>query len=351
MYNMGDSSFEKRPPTMSKSVAEAALLRIRDYCAANDINEITITLHGGEPLLVKRPWYSWFFGKAADIFGSQLKVDFALQTNGILLTNEWIDFLVGNNIGFGISVDGPSDIHDKFRVDHKGRGTYAKTEAAIKRCASRPDIAGKWGILAVANPNYSSVLIFDHLRQLGVTKFDFLLPDHHHDNPPVWHPGALSRFYIELFDHWYRQNDPNIHIRFFESIIKAMFGQPTGIDALGVHPVSEIVIETDGGLEPLDVLRTCANGYTNQNLNVLTHTIDDLRNTDVFKLGLFNQDDLPATCIDCHAYDICGGGYLPHRFSRERQFKNKSIHCDTLMDLFQHVHGVVSQDYSKAASL
>jgi uncharacterized protein len=152
MYNMGDLSFEGRPPTMSKSVAEGALTRIHDYCVANNLDEITITLHGGEPLLVKRAWYSWFLGKAASIFGKDVKISFALQTNGILLTDEWIDFLVENNIGFGISVDGPADIHDKFRVDHKGRGTYAKTEAAIKRCAARPDIAGEWGVLAVAKP-------------------------------------------------------------------------------------------------------------------------------------------------------------------------------------------------------
>ena len=336
---------------MSREVAESALRRIRDYCFANDIDEITITLHGGEPLLVKRPWYSWFLDTAASIFGSDVRVNFALQTNGILLTNEWIDFLIGNNIGFGISVDGPAEIHDRFRIDHKGRGTYAKTEAAITRCASRTEIDGKWGILAVANPNYSSVEIFDHLRKLGVTKFDFLLPDHHHDNPPEWKAAELSRFYIDLFDHWYGQNDPAIRVRFFESIIKAMLGQPTGIDALGVHPVSEVVIETDGGLEPLDVLRTCANGYTNQNLNVRTNSIEELRNTNVFRLGLYNQDDLPPACMDCPAYEICGGGYLPHRFSQESQFKNKSIHCGTLLDLFQHVHSVVSRDLSTAASL
>lgn len=351
MYNMGDLSFEGRPPTMSKAVAEAALTRIHEYSLANKIDEITITLHGGEPLLVKRSWYSWFLGKAASIFGHNVKIAFALQTNGILLTDEWIDFLVEHNIGFGISVDGPADIHDKFRVDHKGRGTYAKTEVAIKRCASRPDIAEEWGILAVANPNYSSVRIFDHLRALGVKKFDFLLPDHHHDNPPPWNSGELSRFYIELFDHWYEQNDSSVRIRFFESIIKGMLGYPTGIDALGVHPISEIVVETDGSLEPLDVLRTCANGYTNQRLNVLTHTIDDLRDTEVFRLGLLNQDHLPRACMDCEAYEICGGGYLPHRFSRETQFNNRSIHCETLLDLFQHIHGVVSRDFDKAASL
>ncbi len=336
---------------MSKAVAEAALRRIRDYCIANKLAEIIITLHGGEPLLVKRSWYSWFLAEAAGIFGEDVKVEFALQTNGILLTDEWIDFLVESDIGFGISIDGPADIHDKFRIDHKGRGTYAKTESAIRRCASRLDIAGKWGVLAVANPNYSSIKIFNHLRHLGVTKFDFLLPDHHHDNPPPWKAEELSRFYIQLFDHWYQRNDPSVRIRFFESIVKGLLGQPTGIDALGVHPISEIVIETDGGLEPLDVLRTCANGYTNQSITVLSDTIEDLRNTEVFKLGLFNQDYLPNACTDCEAYEICGGGYLPHRFRRETQFRNKSIHCQTLLDLIRHVHGVVSRDVDRATLL
>jgi uncharacterized protein len=351
MYNLGDESFKKRPPTMSKAVARAALVRIRHYCIENSLRDILITFHGGEPLLVKRAWYAWFLTEAKALFGDEVAATFALQTNGILLDDAWIDFLVQNDIPFGISVDGPAEVHDAFRVDHKGRGTYAQTEAAIKRCARRRDADGKWGILAVANPEFSSVRSFEHLRALGVQKFDFLLPDYNHNRPPPWRSESLTDFYTDLFNAWYSNNDPSIKIRFFESIIHAMLGRPTGIDALGVHPVSEIVIETDGSIEPLDVLRTCADGYTNQNLNVLTHQIADLRRTPLFEMALANQDHLPKTCLDCPAYEICGGGYLPHRFSKEHLFKNKSIHCESLLGIFQHVHERVSSDLARASNL
>jgi uncharacterized protein len=351
MYNLGDQSFKRRPPTMSKEIAQAALWRIRDYCLDNDLREILITFHGGEPLLVKRAWYRWFLDQVKTIFADRIKAEFALQTNGTLLDDAWIDFLAANRIPFGISVDGPADVHDAFRVDHKGRGTYNKTEAAIRRCVQHRDLGDAWGVLAVANPDYSSVRIFEHLCKLGVRKFDFLFPDYNHDSPPPWSADRLARFYIELFNSWYDNNDPGIKVRFFESVIDAMLGRPTGIDALGVHPVSEIVVETDGGLEPLDVLRTCSDGYTNQNLNVLTNDITDLRGTDLFKVGLFNQDHLPDVCLDCPAYEICGGGYLPHRFSKDATFKNPSIHCQSLIEIFHHVHDRISNDLARAAAL
>lgn len=348
MYNMGDTTYKRRPPTMSLRTASEALARIAEYCAREKITQILLTLHGGEPLLVKRKWYTAFFSLVDQYRNEDLHIDLALQTNATLLSNDWIDFLTINNVSFGISVDGPKQINDQFRVDHKGRGSYDAVERAIKRLTSHHEIQGKWGILIVANPQHSSVKILEHFRGLGVQKFDFLFPDFNHETRPPWPQSLLTQYYLELFDYWYSLGDSSVRIRLFESIIHGLLGRPTGVDAIGLHPISEVVVETDGGLEPLDVLRTCGNGFTAMGLNVAHNDIEDLRATSLFKAGLENTTSLSEKCLQCTALNTCGGGYLPHRFSKMNGFSNTSIHCETLYLLISHIFERTQDDLSAA---
>ncbi len=350
MYNLGDQSYKRRPPLMSKKTASEAMLRIRDYSEQSQIKKIVITLHGGEPLLQKRHWYRWLIKEASDVFSNVVEYEFAMQTNALLLDDEWIDFLFGNEISFGISVDGPSYINDKFRVDHKGRGSYRSVEDAILRLSSRSNLSGKWGVLIVSNPIYRSVEIFEHFLNLGVKKFDFLLPDYNHDNPPPWPSEKLAEYYIELFDRWYNMNDPEIVIRFFHAVMNGIFGRPSGIDALGPQPISELVIETDGEIEPLDVLRISRDGFNNIGCNVFDHSIACARAKPLMQKCLQNQKVLPRRCLDCHAFSICGGGYLPHRYRSSSEFGNESVHCNSLIAIYEHIFSRMDDDLRRASA-
>jgi len=85
-------------------------------------------------------------------------------------------------------------------------------------------------------------------------------------------------------------------------------------------------------------------GFTHTGLSVLEHTIDDLRETPVFVACLAADAALPDGCRACELLDICGGGYLPHRFGRGRQFHNESLHCVDLKIVLRHVRAVIRQD-------
>ena len=137
---------------MSLRTASDALTRITKYCSEQKITEILLTLHGGEPLLVKRKWYSAFFSLIEKHRTDNLKIELALQTNATLLSDAWIDFLIENNVGFGISVDGPKEVNDEFRVDHRGRGSYVAVERAIRRLVARQEIEDKWGGINCCKP-------------------------------------------------------------------------------------------------------------------------------------------------------------------------------------------------------
>jgi uncharacterized protein len=202
-------------------------------------------------------------------------------------------------------------------------------------------------VLTVANPEVPGIEVYEHLLDIGVRRMDFLWPDYHHERPPPWPPGTLTRYYVDLFDAWYEAGDPSVNIRWFETPLEMLVGAQPRVDALGPQPLAEVVVETDGSLEPLDVLRTCGDGMTRLGLNVLTHNIEDLRATELFQQCLHNQELLPEECHHCPAYRICGGGYMPHRWGRG--FRNPSVYSTDLLNIIRHIHDRVSAELEAAS--
>jgi len=348
VYNLGDTTFRDRPKVMSRDVASATLTRIFDHVVRAGAPEVRLVLHGGEPLLVGKRWLKWFLDEAYHRVPSGVRIGIGVQTNGTFLSQDWIDLLSAYKVGIGVSVDGLPEVHDRFRVDHKGRGSYARVAASIERLRNTP--AAHWGVLTVANPEYDPIALYEHFLGLGVRTMDFLWPDHHHDALPPWPRGTLARYYTRLFDRWYGDGDAAVEIRWLKSVMRGLLDKGSGIDALGPHPLTEVVIESDGSIEPLDVLRTCENGMTRVGLNVLTHPIDAIQDTQVFRECVDNQQLLPTQCHACEAYETCGGGYMPHRWSGALRFARESVHCDDLLTVIRHVHARLQRDIGQATA-
>lgn len=348
MYNMGDTTFRSRPKVMSEEVASAALHRIFEYSTRAGLQIAAIVIHGGEPLLSGKRWVAWFIDEARRLTPPGLHLEIGLQTNGILLDREWIDLLAARGIHLGVSLDGPAPVNDKRRLTFSGAGTYHQVRRAIDLLVAAGDAAPPWGVLTVADPGSSSVEIYRHFVEIGVDWMDFLWPDHHHDLPPPWPSGALGRYYTELFDAWYGAADRKITIRWFEDVMRAVLGGSSQLDAIGPKPLTELVIESDGSLEPLDVLRTCGDGMTRLGLDVLHHSVEDLRGTGLFRMGLENQNHLSDECRACPALSICGGGYLPHRWKGATGFRNPSVHSADLLAVITHISTRLRADVEAA---
>lgn len=138
-------------------------------------------------------------------------------------------------MSIGISIDGPEDWHDRFRVNHTGRGSYRKVRRAIELLAADSRKLA-WGTLTVANPDFPGTRVFSHLVDLGVRNMDFLWPDYHHDMRPPWPTGALSQYYTELFDAWLDAMNPDIKVRWFTTVIEMLLGATPGSTPSGRSP-------------------------------------------------------------------------------------------------------------------
>ncbi|GLB47701.1 cyclophane-forming radical SAM/SPASM peptide maturase GrrM/OscB [Neptunitalea lumnitzerae] len=94
-------------------------------------SEFTIVWHAGEPLALPLKYYKEIFKKIDDLVPSKIGVNHSFQTNGILINDEWCDFIKENKIRIGISVDGPEFVHDKYRLKRNGTGTHKEVMRGI----------------------------------------------------------------------------------------------------------------------------------------------------------------------------------------------------------------------------
>jgi uncharacterized protein len=343
VYNKGDDSYLAQPRLMSSDTVAAVLSRVAAYCREQDLHEVTFIFHGGEPLLAGPEFFRQFVAKAAAVLGDDVAPAFALETNGTLITADWLDLFHELGINFGISLDGTPALHDAHRVDHSGRGSYARVRRAIDTVlADRRCDALFGGVLTVIDLAADPVGLYDHYREIGLGRCDFLLPDGTYDHPPPLRPTddpgtPYADWLIAIFDTWFDNEDTTLSIRFFEEIIGLLFAATPGTDALGGGRNGLLVIETDGGIEPVDVLKICGPAFTKLDLNVHRNDIRDACAADLVRAYQQGSGALCEACRACPVVSICGGGYLPHRYSSVNGFANPSIYCRDLMKLITHI--------------
>jgi uncharacterized protein len=353
MFEQADRSFEQQPPVMSLSVVDSAARSIADYCARFHQPKALIVFHGGEPTLAGRTW----FRHAVEVFRREMPpgctTGFAMQTNGITLDDGWLDLCAELGISISVSLDGPADVNDARRVNAVGGGTYRPVTDAIRRIQNHRGLQHLFGgVLCVVNPDDDGRAIYRHFRSLGINKMDFLLPvEANWDHPPsrIRSATPFADYLISIFDEWWMENDPDVHIAYFDSLLRLLIGSRVHSDCLGGDPLNMVVIDTNGSIEPVDSLRSCGDGFTRLGLYTHTDPIERAFQQPVFRQALAGREGLCRTCRQCELRDVCGGGYLPSRFDSRNAFDNPSIYCPDLTKLIQHVVEACSHELAATA--
>jgi uncharacterized protein len=341
MFEQADRSAEYQPPVMDSAVLRSAACAIAAYCAKFHQPKALIVFHGGEPTLAGPAW----FRQAVQVFGAHMpaacSTSFAMQTNGVLLNDDWVNLCAELEIGVSISLDGPPAVHDRQRTKATGAGSYRDAVAAIQRIQRHAGMQRLFGgVLCVVNPSEDGRAIYRHFRSLGIETMDFLLPvEANWDHPPSGcaSPTPFADYLIPIFDEWWSENNPKVRITYFDSLLHLLVGSRVHSDALGGDPLTMVVVDCDGSIEPVDSLRACGNGFTKLGLNTKADPIERAFQHPTFQLALAGQEGLCATCRRCELRDICGGGYLPSRFRQANGFDNTSVYCADLTKLIHHV--------------
>jgi uncharacterized protein len=335
VYNKGDDSWQGQPALMTREIALQAIDLVAAHCRNHNLHRFNFIFHGGEPLLAGADFLAFFVDEARMRLAPDISAGFSIQTNGVLLTRAWARRLRELGVTVGISMDSTVASHDRWRVDHKGLGSYARARAGFLAATAEGLNPGLLSVIDVAESPHA---VFDHLSELRPRVVDFLLPQATWDEPPVrTSPTPYADWLLAIFQRWTAMPELPFRIRLFEQIVRAVLGFRSNYDALGQGVNATIVIETDGGLETVDVLRVCENGITRRGLAVTRDTIDAALADPLAQQYYHSAERLCATCQKCAARAICAGGYLPHRYSRANGFNNPSVYCADLMMLIATV--------------
>ncbi|NMB63928.1 MAG: anaerobic sulfatase maturase [Spirochaetes bacterium] len=289
---------------------------------------------GGEPTLAGLEFF-----KEIVTVQNRLKTDVqiienSLQTNGILLNEEWCEFLSRNNVLVGISLDGPEVIHDTYRRDYAGHGTFEKVMHAI---ALMNEYAVQYNILTlVTNANVT------HARELYAffrhNNFAYLqfIPCFEHDEKGNIMPYSISgkdlgNFYCELFDAWYQDGFPYVSVRLFQDLLMYSLGAKTSCCWLG-ECNSYIVVEHNGDCYPCDFFV-----YPEWHLgNIMNYRLQDILNNE--KRNTFAQLKRETTpeCSVCSINNFCMGDCTRYRFTTDIHQRGTSKLCEAWKMLFEH---------------
>jgi uncharacterized protein len=345
VYEAADQGWRSQPKAMTDPTIAEVARRIAEHAQAHGLDQVSVVLHGGEPLLAGRARLELIARSLRGALDGTCRLDLRIHTNGIRLDQAFCELFTTWNIKVGISVDGDRAANNRHRRFADGRGSYDQVIAAISLLGSpayRHLFAGLLCTVDVAN---DPVAVYEALRALAPPQVDFLLPHATWEAPPARPAGQAAPYanwLITIFDRWLADGRP-FRVRTFDSIIATSRGHDSRTEALGLSPADLIVIETDGSYEQVDSLKVAFDGAARTGLNVFSHPIDAAASHPGVAARQHGLDDLCATCQACPVVASCGGGLYAHRFRAETGFANTSVYCADLMRLIRHISNQADQ--------
>ncbi|QXJ21208.1 FxsB family radical SAM/SPASM domain protein [Actinomadura graeca] len=332
VYTMADKRWRRRPPAMAGHIAEATAHRIAEHVATHDLAEVSVILHGGEPLLAGPDRLRHLVSAVRAAVGERATVHFSLQTNGTLLDRSFLELFSELGVRIGISVDGTEAAHDRARP-----GSYARVAQALAELG-RPGFRGLFaGLLCVVDLDADPIDTYESLLRHAPPAIDLLLPHASWSRRPAGPPGAYADWLIPIFDRWFGAPVRETGVRLFEEIINVLLGGGSAVEGVGTSPAAMIVVETDGRIEQSDILASTYEGAADLGLDVVRDDFEAALHHPATVVRQLGTAGVPADCAPCLWAGTCGGGLYAHRYRAGSGFDHRSVYCTDLDHLFGHV--------------
>ncbi|MEV7774913.1 FxsB family cyclophane-forming radical SAM/SPASM peptide maturase [Kitasatospora sp. NPDC086791] len=363
VYEGADQSWRRRPRRMELATVRRTARRIAEHAAENGLDEVSVVLHGGEPLLVGARHLDALLGELSGASGGDPhagpaaggpRVRFGLQTNGLRLLDEpaLLDVLHRHRVAVGVSLDGARVDHDRHRRLPSGAGSWARTAEAVRLLGSDRHRELFAGLLCVVDLAADPVGTYEALLEFAPPRLDLLLPHGTWAAPPpglrpraVPHappsgadPAPYGEWLIAAFDRWYGAPQRETGVRLFEELAVLLLGGRAASEAVGLAPVDLVVVEADGTIEQADSLKAAYDGAPGTGLDVWRHGFGEAAAHPAFRARQRGLAGLGPVCAGCPLARVCGGGLYAHRWAGDG-FGHPSVYCADLDRLARHIAG------------
>jgi uncharacterized protein len=340
VYESVDQGWLGQPLMMADQTISAAAGRIAEHAARNNLAEIQVVLHGGEPLLVGREPLRRALDRFRVALAPVTRLHLGMQTNGLLLTDEIAEVLREFDVRVGVSLDGDVAANDRHRRFANGASSHAGVLRALE-ILRRPRYRHLYGgILCTVDLGNDPIVTYEALLAQRPPRIDFLLPHATWDQPPprpTGDPSAYGAWLGQVHTRWHADGRP-MSIRLFDSLDATAAGRPSQTEWVGLDAVDFAVIETDGSWEQVDSLKTAYVGAAGTGLNVFEHPVAQVAAHPGMARRQHGLADLCVTCRRCPVVEQCGGGLFTHRFRGGTDFDNPSVYCSDLKEIIATVN-------------
>jgi len=322
LYASSGREFRMRDDVLEKYVSQ--------YIHTYPLETVQFAWQGGEPTLLGIPFFErvvTFQKKHAH----DKKIENALQTNGTLLDDQWGEFLARNRFLIGLSIDGPEELHDAYRVDKGGQPTFVRVMRGL-------DILKKYGIefntLTVINRknSYRAQEVYRFLKHIGSKYLQFIPvveqiadePDPHglvllkpysRERTTVsdWsvEPLQFGRFLQQIFDLWVTQDVGHIFVQIFDVALESWYGVPQSLCVFAPECGRALAVEHNGDLYSCDHFVYPENRLGNIMERAMGSLISSPQQA---RFGAAKATALPSDCQKCNVRFACNGECPKHRF-------------------------------------
>ncbi len=290
------------PISLLEKIVKKALSEAEEMC--------TFSFQGGEPTLVGLEFYKKLIEFQTKHNKSNIKIENSIQTNGMLIDEDWAAFLAESDFLVGISLDGSQSIHDMHRQDADGNGSYSRVMKTI-RLFDKYSV--KYNILCVVTNHAArhADKIYNFYKKNNFAFLQFIpcldpLGEKRGQKPYSLNPNAYANFLKTLFDRWYAdfKKGNYISIRQFDEYIRMIAGYPPHSCGMSGICTCYFVIEADGSVYPCDfyVLDEWKIG------NVKHNNFTQMINSENAKKFIQISTHIDEKCKECKVLKLCRGG-------------------------------------------
>jgi uncharacterized protein len=302
--------------------------------------EVVVAWQGGEPTMMGLEFFARSVELAEGLKQPGQRIVHTIQTNGTLLTDAWGAFFAENGFLVGLSIDGPRELHDTYRVDKGGKGSFGRV---MKGLAVLRRHGVEWNALTTvhaANQDRGRE-VYAFLRDECGARFMQFIPvverataetlpaanagwgERVKDRPLYTQQGSLvtersvspegyGRFLIEVFEDWVRRDIGEVYVQMFDVALANWYGEPPGLCVHAETCGLALALEHNGDLYSCDHFVEPA--YKLGNIRE-TRMVDLIVSPRQQEFGLAKRDTLPRYCLQCDVRFACHGGCPKDRFA------------------------------------
>lgn len=300
---------------MADDVLEQYIARHIEACPDEVIR---FSWHGGEPTILGLDYFRRVVALQRKYQPPNQRIANGMQTNGTLLDEDWCRFLAAEGFAVGLSLDGPQELHDRYRVTKDGRPTHEKAMRGYKLLRKHGVYTDILCVVNAQNVRYP-LEVYRFFKQIEAPYVSFLpmvepQPEAEDGVSPMTVPvDAWGGFLCTIFDEWVSRDIGRIKVQIFEEAARVAFGQEHSLCIFRPTCGDIPVVEHNGDFFSCD-------HFVNpeHHLGNITSTplIELLEGPAQRAFGQAKLETLPKCCRQCNVRQMCNGGCPKNRFCR-----------------------------------